>query len=349
LPSGNELLRELHLAGTFNPTPDSTRLGDYYVSFAELAPPAQLERRLRDTLMSGDSVSLVGGRGVGKSSMLESVLGPLAESFAPILVRVALEPDRTILDPERFARHVCTTIIHYAREAANIGDDDARAALREAGIMSRPQATTHVRFGAPRWMLTGELSRDVRQTAETVADARSVADIWDVIGRVLHVIRFEELRPVLLFDDTDRWLRIPGDDHTTRVTAFFRQLRNLAELHAPLAVAVHTEYLAMPAYSTLTQGIFTRQIDLPRIQTRSGLRLLLDRRIACDSNGAGVADVFTPAAVDRLFAHYAEKPDRTLRAVVAIASAALSEAAAYGKDEIDETTIEDAIADRPLA
>jgi hypothetical protein len=349
LSSGNELLRHLHRSAAFHPTPDTNRLAAYYVPFSELAPPSQPERKLRETLAGRGSVSLVGGRGVGKSSMIEAVLGPLEESLAPIPVRMGHEPEQTIIDADLFVRHVCATIVRYAREADSIGDAEARDALRDAGIMARSSASRTIKFGAPKWMLTGEVSREVSQTAESIEDARSAAEVWDVIARVVDVIRHQNLAPVIVFDDTDRWLRVPGVDHTSRVAAFFGQsLRSLVDVGAPLVVAVHNDYLSMEAYPRLTEGLFTNQVTVPSLATRDALRRVIDRRVECETDGASNgSDVFSEAAVDRLFVHYETVSDGRLRSLIALLSAALGEAAEYGEDVIDEPAIETAIADRP--
>ena len=72
------------------------------------------------------------------------------------------------------------------------------------------------------------------------------------------------LYPVLVLNDADTWLSIPGLDRSNVANEFFmRTVRMLAkDIDAGLVLAVHEQYQTLDAFQS-ARAWFTRMIPLP--------------------------------------------------------------------------------------
>src|SRR5688572_15482518 len=114
-----DLLFALQEAHAFDPFPVRDDLGVYHVPFAELSgDDDHLEQSLGDGCRRYERIAIVGESGTGKSSLTASVLGPLAEGLAPIVVPVAIEPNETVSEPRAMFAHVAAVIARVAADAA---------------------------------------------------------------------------------------------------------------------------------------------------------------------------------------------------------------------------------------
>jgi len=100
-----ERLVALQEAHAFDPFPVREDLGIYHVPFGRLVGTNHAEETLLDACRRSERVAIVGDSGTGKSSLTASVLGPLAEGVAPVLVPVAVEPTDAPFRGDHRRRH----------------------------------------------------------------------------------------------------------------------------------------------------------------------------------------------------------------------------------------------------
>src|SRR4029077_8394875 len=103
------------------------------------------------------------------------------------------------------------------------------------------------------------------------------------VNRALEAITVAGRQPVIVIDDSDSFTRRLGSARSRDelVAGFFGPvLRSLTELHASVIVAVHAEYLEMPAFERARRehGALERLIEVPPVVSGQVGRIL-DRRI----------------------------------------------------------------------
>jgi hypothetical protein len=160
----------------------------------------------------------------------------------------------------------------------------------------------------------------------------------------MRLIRTIELQPVLIIDDSDRWLR-RGEPRPDIVGAFFgRIVRELAELETSLAIAVHEHYISLDEYRDNTVGVINTRIDVPELTEEGQLTRILDHRVQVMGGGEGSAEILDAEGLARLWQFYADECGRSLRKTLQIAHTALSEAARAEADHVGLALIESSIA-----
>ena len=96
------------------------------------------------------------------------------------------------------------------------------------------------------------------------------------VVRVLGTIAADELQPVQVFDDTDRWL---NTHRAGLVQQFFGEsLRWLLDLGANVVAAVHPAYFAIAPQADLLQYLDT-QIPIPHLTDPASIASIIARRI----------------------------------------------------------------------
>jgi hypothetical protein len=148
----------------------------------------------------------------------------------------------------------------------------------DADVASHTEIVTTTKRGglAAGWgWLKGELAGEVKRQTEIERHA-TLVDKTDALAKVLELITHDDLQPVLVFDDTDRWLSNGGP---ALMRSFFSEgVRWLLELPASLVVAVHPHYFTDLPQQQLLQYIDT-QITIPQITNPAGIEAILARRI----------------------------------------------------------------------
>ena len=346
----SEQLVALQEAHAFDPFPVREDLGIYHVPFSRLVGTNHPEETLLDACRRFERVAIVGDSGTGKSSLTASVLGPLAEGVAPVLVPVAVEPTDIVSEPRAMFAHIAGVIARYATEAQAISTDRREEALARI-TAHRPVGRTggrNLRLAAG-WMgatVSADLSRQVPPGR---AIERSATETLEVVHQMLTTIRNQGLTPVLVFDDTDRWLSgsaYPDPDHL--VSAFFgRVLPALAELRCSLVVSVHGHYLtSIPARRDIDRTLETR-VDVPPLAAPAAIAEVLASRVRVHSEPDAaplLSEVITDEGIERLFTHYQGGLRGELRGVLRIAHVALADACDSGAGAINGRLIDAALA-----
>lgn len=330
------VLRDEH---AFDPAPSLEELYHYHVPFDELVGATSCESPLRRALLRGEQVALLGDSGSGKSSVIGHVLGPLVEGVAPLPVPVAVEGPEVAGDPALFSSHLVRTIARHVEHAMPGNADEARKAV-EQSTPTVPERVRRRRFGGTiGWLRTKfELASELERV--TAAHPRSSAEIFEQAKKMLRIIESYDLRPVLVFDDTDKWFGTGVEDPDRYLEGFFgRVVRLIAEEYGVAAVlAVHHAYLEHPAY-TNAAGFVETTITVPRLPDADSLGRLLERR-------ASGRKVFEPEALERLFTYYNQGNESDLRQrVLLIVHTALAQACDEDADRVRRGHIELAIAE----
>jgi len=343
------LLAALRDHGAFDPAPRHSELHDVHVPFDELLCSRSCETALLAGLHRGDRLALVGSSGAGKSSIIAGTLGPLVEGIFPVSIPVAVERSDVARDASEFVRHLVRTVSRMlAEQLPALGRQIRRL---QAGTEQAPDRVSRMYANLPlpaglRPALGYELQRVVREPAPTSAQ------VLDQGRELLGLIADDGLTPILVLDDTDRWLTTLRTDSESVRREFFSTIpRLLAEdLAVAAVVAVHPTYLRDRAYRE-ARGFLSGTITVPRVPDSAGLAKILARRCEialfrtqfATVDTADVPAILTPAALVRLFEHYAAGAGDLRRDMLLVAHLALTLALDDGAEAIEAAHIDLAI------
>lgn len=345
-----EALLTLRDAHVFDPAPRHDDLYLLHVPFDELTGTASCERAVGAALRRGERVALVAGSGAGKSSVISAVLNPLVEDLAPLPVPVAIEDPLVATSPVAFAGHLVRTVARYVANAHPASAEEARERARRTTktvLPPRRERTGRLSL-APSWLgLRVELTTELRSVTERAPVDRPGQEIIEEAQAILQTVAAHGLRPVIVLDDTDKWLRVPGlPDPASHLAGFFSQVpRLLAEQLAVSAVlAVHEHYLELSAYDA-SRGFLDAAVHVPALPDRAALERLLGHR-AQAWVPEPISKLMTEPALESLMAHYRSGPARDLRRrVLFVAHTALARACDEGADVMAYRHVELAISE----
>lgn len=341
-----ELLGALQRAHAFDPFPVREDLGVYHVPFSQLVGSAHVEATLLDSCRRFERVAVVGDSGTGKSSLTARVLGPLAEGVAPILVPVAVEPSETVSEPRAMFAHIAAVIARFATDAATLSVEEREQALARL-TAQRPVGRVggrNLRLGGG-WMgatISADLSK---QAGPAQSIDRSASETLEVVHQMLATIHNEGLVPVLVFDDTDRWLAGSAfPDHEVLARSFFgRVLSALAELRCSLVVAVHRRYLTDDTVRTDIDRTLETRVEVPTLTEPRAIAAVVRSRVQAHlpvDAPTELTEVMTDGAVSHLFELYRTGLRGELRGVLRTAHVALADACDIGADVITDRLID---------
>lgn len=354
--TGADLLAVLHSRHAFEPVAQPGHRGQLYVPFEKLVG-GRHEALLSDSFRATERVALIGPIGSGKSSLLEYVTRAGAEQLAPIWVSVGHESDVILRDPSEFARHLILEVIRWARDSRTMTVEQRHAILNQTtSTLPTTSRTVRQDFSlslALGWLEPG-ISREVEETVAVPPVERARGEFITSLDRLVDLVRSDLGRvPILLIDDSDRWLRLDGNVRDAVLEGFFVDTcRMLAERNWAVAMAIHPDYCSTTAYRTAAgNGYFTIQRGMPTLETPAVLGSLLAARarsVAEDENEyrslregrdpippvAVPADAAFENGCDVLLHKYYEGSDRNLRAVLTVVQQALSEAVGLGETRI---------------
>lgn len=329
-------LTELFEAHAFEPAPRRSSLHRLHVEFDELTGSSTCEAALLAALTSGQRVALVGSSGSGKTSVTEWVLGPMREGVAPIHVPVSIEDPAIATSPSDFARHVVGLVRRWVSDG--LPKDSGRSSQVGAKKSSRSQRFTF----APSWMgAKVELGYELKQAVDD--DPVTAGERIDQARQLLDIIEGNELRPVLVLDDTDRWLSSSWANSQEVRSGFFRKVvRVIAEEFDTAAViAVHPDYLPDPDYQAAA-GFLDARVEVPHLPDAAAVGRLLARRAQVALDRDEVDGLVTTDACNALFSNYSTSPNVRV-AVLQVAHLALTLAVDDDSASIDQAHVHAAI------
>jgi ABC-type phosphonate transport system ATPase subunit len=335
-----EMLERLRARHAFDAAPLRSSMHALHVSFDELTGSRGCEARLLDAVRGGHRVALVGPSGSGKTSVTESVLGPLVEGLAPIPVPVYVETPEIATDPAMFARHIVGVVRRW------VHDGLPRQASRAVEVGGRRRGRTQKLSVAPSWLgAKVELGYELRQATEDQPTLSS--ERLDQARQLLEIIAANDLRPVLVLDDTDRWLNASWqpNSETLRSAFFGRVIRVVAEdLATAAVVAVHPTYLSDPDYRAAS-GFLDTTIRVPALPSAAAVGRVLARRVAvalARQKDPVLDGLVSMAALELIFDQYRPDPDLRQR-VLQVAHLALTLAVDDRAELLDEAHVQGAL------
>ena len=334
----------------FIPSPLPLDLVACHVPFDELVPGVRVESALEDFARRSVKAAVVGASGSGKSAVTAWVYDRIAFDFAPIRAPVFYETEETVREPGAFARYLVQRLLDEALAAAALSDRERDELLQQSSerLTTRTRTVGHTTGGALEvpWLLKGEAAREVSTTLEGAALAGTTDAVLAAIDRTIDALAQRQgLTPIIVLDDTDRWLRVGQVDRRELVGRFFGTIvRMLSERGCGLVVAVHETYLDMPEYVDGTRGFLTDDVTVPTLPSGAAIAEILTRRIQLCADDAAATDVFDAAAIDRLYAYYRSEGRRSLRWTLQTAHTALTDTVAAGAPVVGVAAVDDAAA-----
>lgn len=338
-----EQVRLLYDTHAFDPARAVQEMHALHVPFDDLVGSTGCEARIRQALLARRRVAVVGVSGSGKSSVLSWALGPLVEGVLPVRVPVALGAGAAATDPLAFVNRVIDSVVDQAAP-------HHKHAVRVAAARAGPQRSAKSRrfeVKPSAWGVSLQLAHEVSQLAQT--RETTPYRVMEIAREVLDLVA-SELVPVLVLDDTDKWINQAGGPHPTRTQFFGQVVRAIAEsLGCAAAVAVHEQYLADPAFQE-ARGFLEEVVPIPSLPgADAGMRILARRatQLALDvPEDAVLHGVLVQAAGRRLFDYYRHRGGTNLRghflqvAEMAVVKAREDEAAAVELDHVEAAVAE---------
>jgi hypothetical protein len=340
----NHVLNQLLDLHAFDGSPLHVDMAAFHVPFDDRGRRG-CESGVVRAARSAERIGLQGPIGCGKTSVLRYALDDPETELAPIWVSVAFDDDQVVLDVRRFAAHLIQSVVRDAQRAGTLSERD-RDAILSASAARRPlpgsERRLASRLAARFWVASGELSKEVSATLAGVDLQRPAGEVLGAVNRALEAIAAAERQPVIVIDDSDSFTRRLGGARSRDepVAGFFGPvLRALTELHAGVIVAVHTEYLEMPAFERARRehGALERLIAVPPVVSGQ-LARILDRRIRL-AVAASREEALTDPAVDALAQLNRTRTGRNLRTTLGIAHAALVAAVDRGAALVEEQDV----------
>jgi hypothetical protein len=330
----NRAIRALADTHAFNARPRTQDQRQVYVPFGELVEAPGVERRVTDLAGAGTRIGLVGRTGSGKSSLLEYVL--TRHPFARINVPVSLDQDRVAREPRLFAQHLVHALSRYGEASARQEQSDRIHAIAADGSE------------VPRepGLLRGEAAFEFAGSAARIEVNRPAAEVVQQAGRLFDLLRASSLQPVLVVDDSDKWL---GAATGPMIEDFFgRVLPWIAELGTGIVIALQpADYLESRAYRDARRaGVPERELEMPVLREPAQLGRILAKRVEVTGIDEPFAGLFTETAVDALFDYYAGEAGCSLRKTLNAANCAVDLAAEGGAVVVDETLMAAGITER---
>lgn len=239
------------------------QLEAYHVPFDELTGTTSVERELSYWAARGGRVALIGASGAGKSSVMAGVLGAFSEwvppQIVPVRVPVELAGPEAIRTTAGFGRHLVRHVLRRAAPEALSADEQAGGRRRRAGFSVGLGRLLPVDVG-----LGGDLTGAAKDIDSQVGSGEVVA----ALIRLVELFRARQLEPFFVFDDTDHWLRLPGQEQDAEALAtdfFANNVQMLTrEVDCGFVLAVHSTYLdQVPAYARVAESLEPIELPMP--------------------------------------------------------------------------------------
>jgi hypothetical protein len=320
-------LEILHDTGAFNPSPRHRELSVTHVPFDTMTRTHGCEHALTAALRRQERVTLVGPSGAGKSSVIAATLHPLVQDLVPLPIPVAVERPAVAGDPVAFVRH----LVQVVSRLVQLWQPDSGGQARRIKNETAPKIKRAKGFSVTPGLVGVSVRLAYELEAAVDEPTHTSDEIMDQGRQILDLFRARGLTPVLVLDDTDRWLSatwLPESRQTRG--AFFATIPRLLseELDAAAVIAVHPSYLDDHAFRA-ARGFLSRMISVPAVPSAGAIAAILHRRIAVAFDARGLAaievnEVLTDAALVTVHDYYAGRPSDVRRNLLLILHAALT-------------------------
>lgn len=334
------------LGPAFDPEPPPSELAACHTPHRSLGGE-DVEGQMTELLVRFARVGVVGPVGCGKTSLARFVAESSA-TLAPIYLNVAAEDHDKVSTPRGFLELLVSHLADAAAEASGGGawlqDRLLRRGQPTADLAGVERGRT-LKLGAS-WLASGSVASDLVKTLPPREAYRTIGQMAGPANEALDAIRAHQLVPVLVADDTDRLLRLPGDDGEALFQAFFGEvLRALVDqlYDFALVVAVHDEYRERDGYGDLVSGRIEHHVEVPALTGAAQLATIVDTRAQYllrdpadpEAGSYTGAELLTPDALDELFSLYERGHARSLRRTLAAARSAIGLAVDEPAERVD--------------
>jgi hypothetical protein len=261
------------------------------------------------------------------------------------------EDARTLTDAKTFAQHVVVSVVEQAKAAELLVEREGpEKILRAAGdelALASVSIAKKGGIGIPLWLFKANLAAEITRTLEGMTIAKPAAEIIGALDDAIEAIRSEGFDPMLVIDDSDRWLSLPKmESRDELVNGFFREtVPMLAKRGVGFVMAIHTTYESQPGYvEARKEGELNTEIRVPPLFGASHVKAILDRRIAKHAPEASAEDVFEDGVVELYYAYYEGLAGLNTRNMLQQVHSGLVEAHARGDDLVHVDLVQSLIA-----
>lgn len=313
-------LQRLDASRVFQPVLSADSLSALHVPFDELTGSPRHEARLLTLSQHPARIMVSGESGSGKTSIAAWSVSPLDGMFG-----VVVPVHAHVGTPEIAPTDLAALVIDALRSTA--ADSTLDFALADER-RRRWRASGSVNLGVVSASLEEQLPSQ---------RAASLAAQQDALAQAFSVIRAHGLEPVLILDDTDKWVRL-GDPHAAVGAFFDGPVRWLIEQPAGLIVHVHDRYLDLLGSSA---DVFDERVALPNLTVGQVRQVVVNR---VEAVGVDADEVFDSDALDALLGAVVAS-GRSVRTSIRLAGHAVTEAVIAGKASVEIPDVEAALVD----
>jgi hypothetical protein len=345
-------LQAIYERGVFDDATTDHRRAHVYVRSGELGLAQRADLALMDALTDCDPpqrVHVVGPSGAGKTSLIMRVLGDMARRDGALrhevlILRIGDRP-QNLASPDGVMKMVLDTVAIEGHRFANV---DPRV-LQDAGADQRVRNPTQIEHRAGLTSPFVNYSASIKEAFTALGFAQNAARLRHDLEDVLETVRAAGYRPVLVLDDTEKFVS-PGPDGEVDAALvenlYHHGVRVLGEFHVDLVVAMHPRFEAVKRVAEVIERLAMPRIDVPELpaeEERPALRKILERRMRRDGIDGSLDEVITSAAVEELQLLYHER-DQDLRSVLKLAQSAAGNALHRGAAAIEGLDIRTVVA-----
>lgn len=340
-------LAEAVAANSFELTTDPVALARAHQQFSAITGRA-VEQELFRALQREDvpcAAEVVGPSGSGKSSCIMRVVSDIAGMEASgheMLILSAGDAAGSLTDPAAFAHHLVDVIRSQGfRFSTDVQDRLELIGARETTVIEPVRTRTGRAEGAVpgvRASYQHALQEAHRERVFGQNAARSRGDLSDI----LKVMRDQGARPVVVIDDTDRFVDPPGEDGPSATVDFLfaNAVRLLSELGVDFVVAVHPRFAGTDGYEQARARLLRTRVEIPPLpyDDRGPLDAILAGHLRAHGIDVPVRGLVSDGALDVLYGvYYAD--GRDLREVLRVTEGAAAHAVAARRPRVEAADV----------
>jgi len=345
-------LQEIYERNVFDDATTDHRRARVYVRSGELGLAQRADVALMGALADGDPprrVHVVGPSGAGKTSLILRVVGDLARRrralrHEVLVLRIGDRP-QSLTSPDEVMKMVLDTVAIEGHRFANVDPQ----VLQDAGAEQRVRNPAQIEHRAGLTSPVAGYTASLREAYTTLGFGQNAARLRHDLEDVLDTVRAAGYRPVLVLDDTEKFVS-PGPDGEVDAASvenlYHHGVRVLGEFRVDLVVAMHPRFETVNRVAEVIERLSMPRIDVPELPAggeRPALRRILERRMQRDGIGGTLDEVISPAAVEELQLLYHER-DQDLRSVLKLAQRAADSALNRGSSAIEGLDIRTVVA-----